>query len=198
MKLYTFLTTSLVTALGVLAPIAGHATDVGATIREQRRINLALETGWNSLTGIGLGGGYQLTSHVALDGGIGQSVSGTRFGLRGRYNLLTSGWTPFVAAGAFYSAGRSRSETIENVDDDGRRTSFDVRLEGSAFAQGVAGMSYVGDGGFTFMAALGYAKLLGDDPVRVTKGTTGPADRRLLRTLYGSGPVISLAMGYAF
>src|SRR6186713_1386462 len=68
-------------------------------IRAQRRLALTGEIGWNGLAGFGPVLTYYPGPHFGLDLGLGFSLLGGKIGLRGRYNFLTSAWTPFLGLG---------------------------------------------------------------------------------------------------
>jgi hypothetical protein len=173
-------------------------------IRAQRKLALLGEVGWNSLGGWGLVMTYNAHPHWALDLAGGLSMTGWKAGLRGRYNLLKGPFTPFVGAGLSLSSGwdGARLGGDRGRDRDGRDDfDFDPSEEGkydvkrSAFAQAVLGFEFIHRHGFTMQAAAGYSRLLNQNNYTFV---TGQRDDDLASVLFGSGPVVSLAFGYAF
>jgi hypothetical protein len=163
-----------------------------APVRERRRWALAGELGYNGLAGVGLNATYRATPHLSLDLGGGLAVLGYKLGARGRYQFLTSRWTPFVGAGFLYGTGTGGHEVELKLHGDKTR----VRILPSPFLQGVVGLDYVSERGFTFTAALGWAQLLRQGNVVLV---SGPPLRKAERAaLAGSGPVVSVAVGRSF
>jgi hypothetical protein len=173
-------------------------------IRSQRKLELLGEGGWNSLAGFGVTLTYNVHPHLAFDLGGGLSATGWKAGVRGRYNLLTGPFTPFVGAGLSLSSGlddarlsrhRNRDHGFDDVDDfDPSRTGrYDVKR--SEFAQAVLGFEFIHRHGFTMQVAGGYSWLLNKNNFALVEGRR---DDRLARAFFGSGPVISTAFGYAF
>lgn len=172
-------------------------------IRSQRKLELLGEAGWNSLAGFGVTLTYNAHPHLAFDLGGGLSATGWKAGVRGRYNLLTGPFTPFVGAGLSLSSGlddarvsRSRNR---NRDDDfdqfdpSRSGRYDVKR--SEFAQAVLGFEFIHRHGFTMQVAGGYSWLLNKSNFTFVEGRR---DDSLASALFGSGPVVSTAFGYAF
>jgi hypothetical protein len=161
-------------------------------VRAQRPLTIGGELGWNGLAGFGVQLSYDLHPHFSLDSGLGLSATGIKVGLRGRYNLLTNNFTPFVGAGVLLGSGLMGQ--VARIETQNAR--FDMRLAPSPFAQGVVGLSYVAEGGFAVQASVGWAQLLRDGNYRITE-RSGHVDRKGLNTAYGSGLVSSLMLGYA-
>ncbi len=172
-------------------------------IRSQRRLELLADAGWNSLGGFGLMLTYNAHPHLAFDLAGGLSATGWKAGLRGRYNLLTGPFTPFVGAGLSMSSGlddaqisrshrRSRDDNFDDFDpkDMGH---YDVKR--SEFAQAVLGFEFIHRHGFTMQVAGGYSWLLNKNNFTFVDGRR---DDRLAKIFFGSGPVISTGFGYAF
>jgi hypothetical protein len=176
----------------------------GEPIRAQRKLALLGEIGWNSLGGWGLLMTYNAHPHLALDLAGGFSMTGWKAGLRGRYNLLKGPFTPFIGAGLSLSSGwdgvrigggreRDRSDRDDFDFDPSEEAKYDVKR--SAFAQAVVGFEFIHRHGFTMQATAGYSRLLNDDNYNFR---VGKRDDDLASALFGSGPVVSLAFGYAF
>ena len=172
-------------------------------IRSQRKLELLGDVGWNSLAGFGVMLTYNAHPHLAFDLAGGLAATGWKAGLRGRYNLLTGPFTPFVGAGLSMSSGlddaqigrshkRSRDDNFDNFDpkDMGH---YDVKR--SEFAQAVLGFEFIHKHGFTMQVAGGYSWLLNRNNFTFVEGRR---DDHLASAVFGSGPVISTAFGYAF
>jgi len=172
-------------------------------IRSQRKLALLGEVGWNGLGGWGLVMTYNAHPHLALDLAGGFSMTGWKAGLRGRYNLLTGPFTPFVGAGmslssgldgARISRGRHRHDDHDDFDfDPEHEGKYDVKR--SEFAQAVVGFDFIHRRGFTMQAALGYSWVLNKHNYTLV---AGKRDDDLASALFGSGPVVSAGFGYAF
>ncbi len=182
------------------------ATELRASslpIRSQRKLELLGEIGWNSLAGVGATLTYNAHPHLAFDLGGGLSATGWKAGVRGRYNLLTGPFTPFVGAGLSLSSGldgarisRSRNRSRDDDFDDfdpSRTGKYDVKR--SEFAQAVLGFEFIHRHGFTMQAAAGYSWLLNRNNFTFVAGRR---DDHLASAFFGSGPVVSTAFGYAF
>jgi hypothetical protein len=173
-------------------------------IRSRRKLALLGEVGWNSLGGVGAMLTYNVHPHFALDLAGGASLSGWKTGLRGRYNLLTGAFTPFIGAGLSMSSGvegarfgrdgdDSRDDhDYENFDPE-REAKYDVRRSG--YAQAVIGFELMHRHGFTWQVSGGYSWLLNRDNFTYLEGKR---DDDLAKVLFGSGPVAAMAFGYAF
>jgi hypothetical protein len=172
-------------------------------IRAQRKLALLGEVGWNSLGGWGLMMTYNAHPHVAFDLAGGFSLNGWKAGVRGRYNLFTGPFTPFLGAGLSTSTGwdgirvggkgRDRDDHDDFDFDPTEEGKYDVKR--SEFAQAVVGFEFIHRHGFTIQVSGGYSWLLTKDNATFV---TGKRDDNLASALFGSGPVASLACGYAF
>lgn len=170
--------------------------DTPRPIRSLRRISVLGEFGFNGLAGTGLNLSANLHPNWSIDSGFGLGLGGYKLGLRGRYNLLKSNVTPFVAAGAAMTFGNQGSVMPMDLGANGRGS---VQLKPAPFAQAVAGLSWVNDSGFALLASLGWSQLIGELAYTVQPGSSYTADgAKAVSAVYGSGPVASLAMGYAF
>jgi hypothetical protein len=165
----------------------------GAAPRSQRPWVLSAELGWNGLAGIGLTVARHLDPHFTLEAGVGISAEAAKFGFRARWNLLAGEWTPFLGAGFLYGTGYGDSVFADSAN--GR--AFSYAIGSSPFGQFVAGFEYQGFGGFNFLAAGGYARLL-DKNLRILSGAPTDDDLSAVRIATGSGPVLSVSLGYAF
>src|SRR5262249_38830718 len=166
---------------------------VGADPRSQRPWVISGELGWNGLAGIGAVVARHLTPHFTLEAGVGLSAEAAKLGVRARWNFSTQEWTPFVGGGFLYGTGFGDQVF---TDSSGSRP-FSYKIGPSPFVQLVAGFEYQSRGGFNFLAAAGYARLLAEN-VHVVSGSPTDGDLEAVRIATGSGPVISVSFGYAF
>jgi hypothetical protein len=161
--------------------------------REARPFALTGSLGWNSLAGFALGATYSFDPHVSADIAFGVGTIGLKTGARVRYNLFESSWTPSFGLGVQYGPGSVRSAVFKGANQG---EEAELLVESSAFAQGIAAMSYQGQSGFTALFGLGYSVLLDADNVRHLSGSEETADA--VRFVTGSGMVFEIALGYAF
>lgn len=169
-------------------------------IRAQRRLTLTAELGWNGLAGFGPVLSYHAHPRVSLELGGGISLFGWKIGARGRVNLLESPLTPFLGAGFNATSGLGRVTFEPPTDSQGNpeRDPVTLDLKDSYLVQGVLGIDYIHRRGFTLVACLGYARLLNGDNVEILAGSFSEEEERGVNAAFKSGPVISIAMGYAF
>jgi len=171
------------------------AVQVERAVRRTRRLAVLGEIGWNSLSGWGANLTFHAHPHVSLDLGAGFSVVGNKVGLRARANLLKSPVTPFIGVGGMLASGLGDKDSPqENIKTE----NVTVFVRPSAFAQAVVGVDWTSRGGFTLVAATGYAWLIGGRNWRVASGTPTDEEREAFNVIFGSSPVVSLAMGYSF
>lgn len=168
------------------------------SIREQRRLALLGEIGWNGLAGFGPVLVFHVHPHVSFDLGAGVALSGWKTGLRGRYNFTTREVTPFIGAGIVGAAGWGDNPIPFNNNDNSGGNDFTIKVHPSAFVQAVAGVDWTSKGGFTLLGTGGYAFLIGRDPVEVTSGSPSSDQQRALDAAFRSGAIVSIALGYSF
>jgi hypothetical protein len=161
-------------------------------IRLRRPFFIGGELGWNGMSGLGVNFSYHFIPYLALDTGLGLSLTGWRVGTRVRANLLTGEWTPFFAAGFSFASGTA-GQDIE-VSSKGEKTK--LRVYKSPFLQLGAGVNYTGTEGFVFTATTGYSFLLRDHNTFFVDGSPTAYDD--VKALYDGGVIVSVAFGYAF
>ena len=163
----------------------------GTDLRMQRPWVFSGELGWNGLAGLGLVVARRLDPQLTLEAGLGVSPEGAKVGLRMRYAFTTGAWAPFLGAGFLYGTG-----SASLLDDSGPRV-FTYRIGPSPYLQLVAGLEYQARGAFNFLGAAGYARLLQRN-LFVESGAPTGDDLSAVRIATGSGPVLSISLGYAF
>jgi len=170
------------------------------TIREQRRLALLGEVGWNGIAGFGPVIVFHVHPHVSFDLGAGLSLLGWKTGLRGRYNFSTGPVTPFIGAGIIGAGGLGDNPIPINdkSDNSANGDTVNIKVLPSAFVQAVGGVDWTSRSGFTLLGTGGYAFLISHDPVEVTSGTPTRDERRAFDVLFRSGVVATVAIGYSF
>ena len=161
-------------------------------IRLRRPFFIGGELGWNGMSGLGVNFSYHFIPYLAVDTGLGISLTGLRVGARVRANLLTSEWTPFVAAGFSYAAGTNG----QNAEIQAKSEKAWLRVYKSPFLQLGAGVNYTGTEGFAFTATTGYSVLLRDHNTHFVDGSPAAYDE--VKPMFGGGLIVSVAFGYAF
>ena len=178
----------------LMTMVLATASADAAPVRAQRRIAILGEAAWNGLAGVGPGVAWHVTPRLSLDAAMGASAVGQKVGARVRVNLFESKVTPFVGAGLM-AAGGTGGKEVELVNEG---NTVVIDLKPSAFAQFVAGIDLTGRGGFTMLAMIGWAELLGKDNVHIRSGIPTPAQQQAMDAAYRSGPVLGFAFGYTF
>jgi len=170
------------------------------SIRARRKLALLGELGWNGLAGFGPILTFHVDPHFSLDLGAGLSFLGWKAGVRGRYNFLTSPFTPFVGVGfnATSGLGQFTSDPKNDPQGDPNREPYTLNVKASYLVQGVVGFDYLHKGGFTMLACVGYSRLLNQNNVELVAGTLTAQDRAVNNVLFKSGAVVSFAAGYAW
>ncbi len=188
------------------APIAPQAfppprrAETSGPIRQQRRLALTAELGWNGLAGFGPVLTYHVHPHVSFDLAGGFSLFGWKGGLRTRYNFLAANFTPFVGLGANASSGFGE-QTFDPADDpngDPNRDPVTIEMKPSYLLQTTLGFDYVHRRGFTLIGAVGYSFLLNQNNLDVLAGELSAEEKQVVDVLFKSGVVISAAVGYSF
>lgn len=167
-------------------------------IRARRRLALTGELSWNGLAGVGPILTYHVDPHFSLDLGGGLSLLGWKAGLRGRYNFLTSSFTPFLGLG--FNAATGLGEVTVNPDQDTNpnRDPVTINMKPSYLLQGTLGFDFVHRRGFTLLGCIGYAWLLNRHNYDILAGELTAEEQKGFRIAFKGGPVISLATGYSF
>jgi hypothetical protein len=161
-------------------------------IRERRPFFIGGELGWNGMSGLGFLFSYHFVPYVAIDTGVGLSITGFRAGARVRTNFLTGEWTPFLGAGVSF-AGGSGGQAVES-ESGGEKTKLEVL--GSPFAQFQGGVNYTGTEGFVFTGTTGYSLLMKKENTRYVSGSLDAY--KDIQLIYEGGLIVSVAFGYAF
>ena len=166
-------------------------------VRLTRSFGISMDMGWNALVGVGPTIQYFVSPHVGIDGGIGLSATGIKFGARGRYLFLESIFTPFVGAGFNYGMGLGAAGlAVLSHDDDGNV--IDYYIKSSAFLQLTVGGDLVTRGGFFLLFDMGYSILLSEDNIVIVSGTPTVNQQQGLKGLYASGIVVEVGIGFIF
>ena len=183
----------------LVVPVPADIRPLGS-IRARRKLALTGEIGWNGLAGFGPVLSYNVTPHFTLDLGAGVSVFGWKAGARVRYNFLTTPFTPFVGAGinATSGLGEFTIDPSDDPDGDPTRSPITLDVKPSYLTQVVVGFDFIHKHGFTLVGCLGAAILLNKNNVDLLAGDLKDDERQAIDAFFKSGPVISIAAGYAF
>jgi hypothetical protein len=162
-------------------------------IRQERNFALSLESGWRTLSGVGLNATFFPQTNIGVDLGVGVSLLGTRAGVRGRYLISKKNFSPYVGVGLTFSPTSIDDIEIEDVDT-GVLYYYDTKS--SLFGQVLFGLEYISNGGFYIGWNIGYAPSLKDN----YSFQQTPSDNVELgvRLVYGSSISTALNIGYAF
>ena len=191
------------TVAGPVAPVPVADIRPLGPIRARRRLVLTGEIGWNGLAGFGPVLTYHVNPHFSMDLGGGVSAFGWKAGLRGRYNFMSTPFTPFLGVGFNATSGLGEITVKPNDrarDADGELTDSPITLnvKPSYLFQAVLGFDFIHKRGFTLVGCVGSATLLNSDNVEVLAGTLKDDEQQAIKAFFKSGPVISVAAGYAF
>jgi hypothetical protein len=191
------------TAASPAAPVPRADIRPLGPIRARRRLALTGEIGWNGLAGFGPVLTYHVTPHFSMDLGAGVSFFGWKAGARGRYNFMTTPFTPFLGVGINATSGLGEF-TIEpkdrapGADGEPNQSPITLDVKPSYLLQTVVGFDFIHKRGFTLIGCLGAAILLNDDNVEVLAGTLENDEEQAIDFFFKSGAVVSMAAGYAF
>jgi len=169
-------------------------------IRERRKLALLGELGWNGLAGFGPMLTFHADPHFSLDLAAGISLLGWKAGVRGRYNFVTTPFTPFIGLGANATSGLGQitANAADDPNRDPNRDPVTVDLKPSYLVQSVVGFDFIHKHGFTMVGCLGYAWLLNTHNYDVLAGSLKSDEKRAFNIAFKGGVVISLATGYAW
>ncbi|HET9953236.1 MAG TPA: hypothetical protein VFQ61_01965 [Polyangiaceae bacterium] len=189
-------------AVSGVVPEAPRADDRPlGPIRARRRLALTGELGWNGLSGFGPVLSYHVMPELTVELGAGASFTGWKGGVRARYNFVKGAVTPFLGAGMMATGGLGVvtgdfNDHASNPDAEGT-DEVTIRVRPSQFVQVVGGLDWTASGGFTLIGTVGWASLLNDN-FEIVAGTPSREARQAFHAVFGSGPVIVLALGYSF
>ena len=141
---------------------------------------------------MGVNFSYHFIPQLALDTGLGLSLTGWRLGGRMRFNFLTGDWTPFLGGGAAFASGFGD----QAIDAQSGTEKAKIKVLASPFAQVAGGVNYTGTEGFSFTATTGYSFLLKDHNTTFVSGS--PQAYADVKPIYDGGLILSVAFGYAF
>lgn len=196
-------TPSVPAAAGPVTPVPIADIRPLGPIRARRRLALTGEIGWNGLAGFGPVLTYHVTPHFSVDLGAGVSFFGWKAGARARYNFMTTPFTPFVGVGVNATSGFGEmtiepSDRAPRADGEPNTSRITLDVKPSYLIQTVVGFDFIHKHGFTLIGCLGAAILLNKDNVDVLAGTLENDEQQAIDVFFKSGPVISMAAGYAF
>jgi hypothetical protein len=169
-------------------------------VRARRRLALLGEIAWNGLAGFGPILTYHVHPHFSADFAAGLSLLGPKVGVRGRYNFLTSAFTPFVGVGYNYGSGFGQftNDPKDDPSGDPDREPVTIDQGPSYLIQTVVGFDFLHRRGFTMLGTLGWAWLLNQDNYRVLAGKLTHDEEQGFNIAFKGGLVLGVAFGYAF
>lgn len=163
-------------------------------VRMTRSLGVSLDMGWNGIVGFGPTFQYFVTPHVGIDGGVGLSSTGIKFGGRVRYLFLEKKFSPFVGLGVNHGLGGGDGIIQSEDPDNGNIIGYSIKP--STFLPITVGGDLVTGGGFFLIFNLGYSILISGENVELKYGTPTDFQQRVLDLSYGSGIVIEVGFGF--
>ncbi len=161
--------------------------------REQRVIAITSESGFKSITGLGVMGTYYVTPKIALDAGLGIGLQAFKGGVRARYLFLDKKFTPYVGVG--FIANPTELNNVEINDSNGGL--IFINLEKSNYGQLSFGVEFVGKNGFVIGGNLGYAINFNENNWS-SNSVISSETETVIDILYGSSISTGFHIGYAF
>jgi hypothetical protein len=185
---------------------ASEQTFTEKSSRENRKNGIMIETPWNGLVGLGLLYTIRPVWPLAIEGGIGLSSMGLKYGIRGRFCFINKNLTPFFGMGYMQASGGDNVKTTVNY------TTVTYDLKPISFVQITGGMDIVTSFGLTFLLATGWAAPLNDGLRNVKYGGVSEAYyiesygnagdvssfKSATDLLYRGGLVLSFGIGFSF
>ena len=190
-----------VLALALLIPLTtfSQAPDSTNSLARKWRQNAVMgEVGLNSLASlIGITCSYYFRPDMAIDLGYGKGEYGLRPGIRYRYLFYSEDFSPFLGAEFKYSFGGGQAdEPVFGFSDTGGKL---LRLKSAAFLDFCAGTDYQARNGFMFLGAFGWSFHLGGRSYEAAYTSDSQSlNYKADDLVFGSGPLVSVALGYAF
>ncbi len=174
------------------------AMPVESKARKPRKEAVALELGANGFASpLGFTASYYLTPRVTVDYGAAIGITGFRPGIRLRHNFNDHRLAPFMGLGFKYGFGYG-NKTAELKDTD-TKSKFLYTAKRSPFLDFCLGLDYQARGGFFLLGTLGWSQLMRDQNWEQVQGfPISEKEKDFLNNMLGSGPSLSVALGYAF
>ncbi len=160
-------------------------------IRETFPLYLGVAWGWNSLEGLGLRGGAYVTPHLALEAGLGVSLTGFTMGAQTRWLLFSGAFTPFISAGAHVHL----SGDTEYQDAFG---TFTAVGHPAAFADVALGAEFLRQDGLWTSLSAGYAQMVTHQPFTLVGAVPTEVGQQAVEVQYGGGLMFCATLGYAY
>jgi hypothetical protein len=181
--------------------------------REKRKNCVMIETPWNGLVGLGVLYTIRPVWPLAIEGGLGLSSMGIKYGFRGRVCFINNNLSPFAGLGFMRTSGADDVKVSIQSDMSGDSVHVTFDLKPTSFVQITGGLDFVSSFGLTFLIGTGWAVPLNDgvqnvkydgvsetfyrtnynydsNVVNVFKATTD--------LLYRGGLVLSFGIGFSF
>ena len=162
-------------------------------IRSERQVAISAESGWRTLSGVGVNVSYFATPKLGLDLGAGLSYFGVKTGARARVLFSEKNFSPYVGLGLSFA--NSSAQDIQ-IDDTETGAVYFLDMKSSLFGQALFGLEYISNGGFYIGWNIGYAPSLKEN----YEFQTTPSDfaESVARLTFGGSISTALNIGYAF
>lgn len=162
------------------------------TIRKEKPLSILFSLGWNSFIGDGAIFSFNISPHVFIEPGLGFAFRGPlMYGIRGRWNFLTSHSTPYVAFGLAASIGM----TDTTIEANGKQA--DYKVPPTLYYPLSIGYDFVANDGFEFQIEAGHTLYTGR--IQCVSGSCDDKDvRNEANAELKGGFLVSISIGYAF
>lgn len=175
-----------------------QSSDSAQDLRRPHRWGVSAEIGMNSLSSlIGPVLTFYAKPAIALDFGAGLSAGGLRPGLRARYLFTAKDKTSFFAGAGFKECLGSGVQDVKIKDPD-TKADLRIKISPASFADLLVGSEFQAGNGFLIIANAGYSILLTGDPYEFTAGAPSDKAIKTFDTVFGSGVMLSVSLGWAF
>jgi len=162
--------------------------------RETRKFAITSDSGFKSLTGVGLALTYYPIKNIAIDAGAGAGLQGYKGGVRARVLFFNRKFSPYLGLGVFHNPLTENDRLFPSNDGT---TEYDLDFEKSTFAQVIFGFETMSYGGFVIGFNLGYSKNL-NEPSWSSVDDVDSNTKSLIDLLYGSSICTGFNIGFAF
>jgi hypothetical protein len=167
-------------------------------VRKVRSGAVSLELGGNTLASVvGVKGTFFVKPQVAIDAGLGLSMTGLRPGIQARYLFTRGKFAPFAYGGLKYGLGTG--DTPIEIKDENTGEEGELTVEPSPFLDFGVGIDYLAHNGFYFTTVVGWSQLLGGQNYEWVGGFPPSDDLdNGAEIVFGSGLAFGFSLGYAF
>jgi hypothetical protein len=168
-----------------------YGREADPPLREQYPGLVGIAWGFNSTEALGLHVGHHLTPHWVLEGGVGVGLTGLVTGLAGRFNLLSSSFTPYISLGSHLHVSGDRYFYGDAGD-------FVASGNSAGFADASLGLVFLRPDGLSTQVGLGWSQLYTKPAYRLSGVNITEEGRRAVEMDYGGGLLVQVVLGYAY